>query len=320
MPAHSCIQGLSHATKADLSHYFPFPGPGSIGIVLIVISGVDDGGEGVVVLVGDVVVGVVFDVVAGVVGVVVVGVAGVVTGATVTVWGAGCWGRGPPTGISRGGGVTTTVDVSATGAITGCEVAGATGAEDTAMLLAELAGAVSPSNWVMPKNASAAIDAAADVPKATRGPRLRGATSSQSCSPNSTAGRLNSTGAGGATTSVTSPESSDQASAAGAMAAATVGGAAATAGAVGVSVVAVSSDCEPVARSDAPAAAVSWGCGVVTTWVRRCCESRWVRSGMRAPPPMVATALTCAGWTPLRSSVSSSAARKPSSGSSRSCS
>ena len=72
-------------------------------------------------------------------------------------------------------------------------------------------------------------------------------------------------------------------------------GGTATAGAVGVSVVAGSSAREVAARSDAPAAAVSWGCGVVTTWVRRCCESRWVRSGMRAPPPMVATALTCAG-------------------------
>jgi hypothetical protein len=57
---------------------------------LIVISGVDVGGEGAVVFVGDVVVGVVFDVVAGVVVIVVVGVAEVVTGVTVTVWGAGC--------------------------------------------------------------------------------------------------------------------------------------------------------------------------------------------------------------------------------------
>jgi hypothetical protein len=68
------------------------------------------------------------------VGVVVVGVAVVVT---VVVCGAGC------------------VDVA--------------GAVDTAMLLAELAGAVSPSNWLMPKTANAATAAAADTPKGISG-------------------------------------------------------------------------------------------------------------------------------------------------------
>jgi hypothetical protein len=124
MPAHSYIKGLSDATKAGLSHFSPFPGPGSIGIVLIVVSGVDVGVDELVggVDVGAVVVGVV--VVLGVVvvvGVVVVGVAVtvVVTGVTVAVRGAGCWGRGCATGTSRGEGITTTVEVSATGATTG---------------------------------------------------------------------------------------------------------------------------------------------------------------------------------------------------------
>jgi len=44
--------------------------------------------------------------------------------------------------------------------------------------------------------------------------------------------------------------------------------------------------------------AVSCGCGVVTTGARRCSERRWVISGMRAPPPTVATADTLAAGTP----------------------
>ena len=48
----------------------------------------------------------------------------------------------------------------------------------------------------------------------------------------------------------------------------------------------------------APSAAVSCGCGVVTTGAQRCSESRWVISGMRAPPPTVATAETLAAGTP----------------------
>lgn len=87
---------------------------------MIVISGVDVGAEELGELVDEVDVGVVVLGVVVVVGGVVVGVAVtvVVTGVAVTVWGAGCWGRGPPTGTNRGSGVTTTVEVSATG-ITG---------------------------------------------------------------------------------------------------------------------------------------------------------------------------------------------------------
>ena len=44
----------------------------------------------------------------------------------------------------------------------------------------------------------------------------------------------------------------------------------------------------------APAAMASAGSGVVTTGARSCSESRWVTSGMAAPPPTVATAETLA--------------------------
>lgn len=117
---------------------------------MIVISGAE---VEVVVLVGDIDVGVV-----------VVGVAVVVT---VVVRGAGCWGRGWDTGTSRGVDVTTMVAASTTGATTGSvDVAGAV---DTATLLAELAGAVSPSNWAMPKTANAATAATADCRRRSAG-------------------------------------------------------------------------------------------------------------------------------------------------------
>ena len=150
----------------------PLPGPGSIGGIWIVISGVDVGVEVLVEVVVDV-----FEVDVGVVvvGVVVmlgVAVTVVVTGVAGTVWGAGRRGRGCATGTKRGGAVTTTVEISATGATSGgVEGAGTAEAVDTAMLLA---GAASPSNWVMPKTANAAIAATAAAPNATSGRRLRG--------------------------------------------------------------------------------------------------------------------------------------------------
>src|SRR6476659_548256 len=57
-------------------------------------------------------------------------------------------------------------------------------------------------------------------------------------------------------------------------------------------------DPAPVGDERAPSAAVSCGCGVVTTGARRCSESRWVIKGMRAPPPTVATAETLVAGTP----------------------
>ena len=86
-------------------------------------------------------------------------------------------------------------------------------------------------------------------------------------------------------------------------------------GAAGAMVVAVSTIRLRCAISAAPSAAVSCGCGVVTTVVRRCSESRWVISGMRAPPPTVATAEMLASGTRLRSSVSTRAATNSASGS-----
>ena len=75
-------------------------------------------------------------------------------------------------------------------------------------------------------------------------------------------------------------------------------------------------DLAPCAISATPSAAVSCGCGVVTTVVRRCSESRCVISGMRAPPPIVATAEMLATGIRLRSKVSASAARNSARGSS----
>ena len=54
--------------------------------------------------------------------------------------------------------------------------------------------------------------------------------------------------------------------------------------------VGASADSPRSASSAAPAATLSWDCGVVTTGARSRSDSRWVTSGMPAPPPTVATA------------------------------
>ena len=68
------------------------------------------------------------------------------------------------------------------------------------------------------------------------------------------------------------------------------------------------------ASSAAPAATFSCDCGVVMTGTRNCSDSRWVTSGMPAPPPTVATAAMFEAATLLRSNVSPRVARRPASG------
>ncbi len=74
------------------------------------------------------------------------------------------------------------------------------------------------------------------------------------------------------------------------------------------------------ATSAAPAATLSWDCGVVTTGARSRVDSCWVTSGMFAPPPTVATAETFASGMLLRCNVSSTVLSTPASGSAMSCS
>ncbi len=69
-----------------------------------------------------------------------------------------------------------------------------------------------------------------------------------------------------------------------------------------------------LATSAAPAATFSAASGVVTTGARSRSDSRWVTSGMAAPPPTVATAATSAAANPLRCNVSSIAPISPPSG------
>jgi hypothetical protein len=62
-------------------------------------------------------------------------------------------------------------------------------------------------------------------------------------------------------------------------------------GAMPVGAMPVWSSSNPLAATTAaPAAIPKTGSGVVTTGARSCSDSRWVTSGIAAPPPTVATA------------------------------
>ncbi len=80
--------------------------------------------------------------------------------------------------------------------------------------------------------------------------------------------------------------------------------------------VGASADSPRSASSAAPAATLSWDCGVVTTGARSRSDSRWVTSGMLAPPPTVATAARPATGIWLRCNISSTVLSTPASGSS----
>ena len=85
--------------------------------------------------------------------------------------------------------------------------------------------------------------------------------------------------------------------------------------AVGASPVGASEAVPRAARIAAPTAAVAPGRGVVTTGARKSSDSRWLITGIAAPPPTVATAARRDAGIRLRSRASPSASRKPVNGS-----